>query len=125
MKACKYLIYSLFYSRLYFIVCAVHYHAICHEYSGGSPGGEQLTRVPSGGPNSFNFMQFLGNIGKIICWCPPSRRAGAPSSGKSWIHQCEYNLVYMFPAFSYFPDSWIYMLNVHSEKLTKFMTDKL
>ena len=26
---------------------------------------------PPGGPNSFNFMQFLGNFGKIICWRPP------------------------------------------------------
>ena len=23
------------------------------------------------GPNSFNFMQFLGNFGKIVCWRPP------------------------------------------------------
>ena len=23
-----------------------------------------------GGPNSFNYMQFLGNFGKIVCWCP-------------------------------------------------------
>ena len=29
------------------------------------------TRPPSpGGPNSFNFMQFLGKFGKIICWRP-------------------------------------------------------
>ena len=26
-------------------------------------------RAPRGGPNSFNFMQFLGTFGKIICWC--------------------------------------------------------
>ena len=23
------------------------------------------------GRNSFNFMQFLGNLGKIVCWHPP------------------------------------------------------
>ena len=23
------------------------------------------------GPNFFNSMQFLGNFGKIVCWCPP------------------------------------------------------
>ena len=40
-----------------------------------------------GGPNSFNFMQFLGNFGKIVCWRPPWG-VGAPSSGKSWIRYC-------------------------------------
>ena len=34
---------------------------------------------PPGGPNSFNFMQFLGKFGKIVCW--PPQRAGAPYSG--------------------------------------------
>ena len=29
------------------------------------------TRAPPGGPNSFHFMQFLGNFGKIVCWRPP------------------------------------------------------
>ena len=28
-------------------------------------------RPPLGGPNSFNFMQFLGKFGKIVCWRPP------------------------------------------------------
>ena len=37
------------------------------------------TRAPPGGPNSFNFMQFLGKFGKIAC---------SPSSGKSWIRHC-------------------------------------
>ena len=27
-------------------------------------------RAPPGGQNSFNFMQFLGNFGKIVCWTP-------------------------------------------------------
>ena len=26
---------------------------------------------PHRGPNSFNFMQFLGKVGKIICWSSP------------------------------------------------------
>ena len=43
---------------------------------------------PPGGPNSFNFMQFLGKFDKIVCW-------RAPSSGKSWIRHCEHN--YMVP----------------------------
>ena len=39
-----------------------------------------------GGPDSFNFMQFWGIFGKIVCWHrPPPRGVGAPSSGKSWI----------------------------------------
>ena len=33
---------------------------------GGGAGG-----APPGHPNSFNFMQFSGNFGKIVCWCPP------------------------------------------------------
>ena len=33
---------------------------------------------PSGGPNSFNFMQFLGNFGKIVCWRPPGELAPPP-----------------------------------------------
>ena len=37
---------------------------------------------PPGGPNSFNFMQFLGNFDEIVCWHPP-RGVGTPSSGKS------------------------------------------
>ena len=33
---------------------------------------------PLGGPNSFNFMQFLGNFGKIVCWRPPGELAPPP-----------------------------------------------
>ena len=33
---------------------------------------------PPGGPNSFNFMQFSGKIGKIICWRPPGELAPPP-----------------------------------------------
>ena len=45
------------------------------------------TRIPPGGPNSFNFIQFLGKFYKIVRWCP-SWGVGAPSSGKSWIRHC-------------------------------------
>ena len=34
-------------------------------------GGARDACRPPGHPNSFNFMQFLGNFGKIICWRPP------------------------------------------------------
>ena len=36
--------------------------------SGGSKGGAR-DMCPPGSLNSFNFMQFLGNFGKIVCWC--------------------------------------------------------
>ena len=29
-----------------------------------------LDARPPGSPNSFNFMQFLGKFGKIVCWRP-------------------------------------------------------
>ena len=38
---------------------------------GGSKGGREGRAPPPGGPNSFNFMQFLGKFGKIVCWRPP------------------------------------------------------
>ena len=47
-------------------------------------GGARDARPPPPGPNSFNFMQFLGKNGQIIA----SFRVGAPSSGKSWIRHC-------------------------------------
>ena len=50
---------------------------------GGSKGGARDTPPPRG-PNSFNFMQFLGENGQIIA----SFRVGAPSWGKSWIRHC-------------------------------------
>ena len=49
-------------------------------YSGGSKGA-QGTRPPLGGPNSFNFMQFLGNFGKIVCWHPPPGELAPPPRG--------------------------------------------
>ena len=37
-----------------------------------------LDARPPGGPNSFNFMQFLGKFGKIVCWHPPGELAPPP-----------------------------------------------
>ena len=33
---------------------------------------------PPGGQNSFNFMQFWGQFGKIVCWRPPGELAPPP-----------------------------------------------
>ena len=41
--------------------------------------------APPGGPNSFNFMQFLGKFGKIVC-LPPPGGGGAPSWKSSIRH---------------------------------------
>ena len=35
--------------------------------------------IPVRGPNCFNFIQFLGKFGKIVCSCPPSPRGGLVS----------------------------------------------
>ena len=51
---------------------------------------------PPGGPNSFDFMQFLGNFGKIVCW-GPTWGFGATSSGKSCIRHCSV-YIYLFKA---------------------------
>ena len=45
--------------------------------SGGSKEGRE-GHTPPRGPNSFNFMQFLGKFGKIICWRPPGELAPPP-----------------------------------------------
>ena len=41
--------------------------------------GREGRAPPSWGPNSFNFMQFSGKYGKIVCWRP--QRVGAPPRG--------------------------------------------
>ena len=51
-----------------------------------------LDARPPPGPNSFNFMQFLGKFGKSYVGAPPWR-VGAPSSGKSWIRHCHLKYV--------------------------------
>ena len=40
----------------------------CVNFSGGSKEG---ARDAPQGPNSFNFLQFWGKFGKIVCWRPP------------------------------------------------------
>ena len=45
--------------------------------SGRSRGGAWRIRPP-GGPNYFNFKQFWGNFGKIVCWCPSGQLAPHP-----------------------------------------------
>ena len=47
-------------------------------YSGGSKGGRRGRAPSPGGPNSFNFMQFLGKIDKFVCWRPPWELAPPP-----------------------------------------------
>ena len=55
--------------------------------SGGSRGGGARE---DGVPNSFNFMQFLGKFGKIVCWRPPGELArplpGSPGSAIDGYH---------------------------------------
>ena len=41
--------------------------------------------LPSRDPNSFNFMQFLGKFGKIVCMLAPSGGLAPLPRGKSWI----------------------------------------
>ena len=50
------------------------------------------TRAPPGGPNSFNFMQFLGNFGKIVCWRPPWGVAPPPRGNPGSATECICNL---------------------------------
>ena len=44
--------------------------------------GVRGTRAPLGGPNSFNFMQFLGKFGKFVCWRHPPRGSWRPLLGE-------------------------------------------
>ena len=45
-------------------------------------GDTRDARLPWGGPNSFNFMQFLGKFGKIVCWWPPLWGSWGPLLGE-------------------------------------------
>ena len=38
----------------------------------------KILDAPPRGPNSFNFVQFLGKFGKIVCWRPPGELAPPP-----------------------------------------------
>ena len=50
-----------------------HAKTIINEQSVADLRGSAGNAPPR--PNSFNFMQFLGNLGKIVCWCPPGELA--------------------------------------------------
>ena len=74
--------------RVRYAVYALERFSVAHTphidniYSGGSKGGREGCAPPTGGPNSFNFMQFLGIFGKIVCRRPPPpgswRRGSSP-----------------------------------------------
>ena len=49
---------------------------------------------PLHGPKSSQFMEFLGNFGKIVCW-RPLPRVGAPSYGKSWIRPYRWLVLFL------------------------------
>ena len=57
-----------------------------------------LDTRPPGGPNSFNFMQFLGNFGKIVCWRPPGELAPLPRGNSGSATAC-YTHVHAFYVF--------------------------
>ena len=58
------------------------YQFVTLVISGGSKGRrEGRTPHPPWRPNSFNFMQFLGEFGKIVCSRPPPWRVHAPPWG--------------------------------------------
>ena len=52
---------------------------------------KNLDSRPPGGPNSFNFMQFLGKFDKIVCWRPPGElappRQGIPGSATGYVEK--------------------------------------
>ena len=62
------------------------------QFSVADLRGRQKGHAPQG-PNSFNFMQFWGKFGTILCWRPPPGKLEPPSSGKSWICHCFFLLV--------------------------------
>ena len=58
-------LFKKYYSGSFIHNIAGKYSFTGTKISGGSKGREG--RAPPQLPNSFNFMQFLGNFGKIIC----------------------------------------------------------
>ena len=55
---------------------------LMNGFSIGGYKGFRGTRTPlPRHPNSFNFMQFLGNFGKIMCWRPPPEGLVSPPRG--------------------------------------------
>ena len=54
----------------------------------GGRRGRAPSPPPPGHPNSFDFMQFSGKFGKIVCWCSPWGVGDPPPPpGKSWIRR--------------------------------------
>ena len=62
---------------------------LCRRLPVGDLGGARDAGHPS--PNSFNFMQFLGKFGKIVCWAPLPR-VGATTSGNPGSATVAYNV---------------------------------
>ena len=50
------------------------------EYAVADLRGARGTQAPWG-PNSFNFMHFLGKFGKFVCWRPHPRELVPPPRG--------------------------------------------
>ena len=76
--------YPITWSSKWHAVMTSRCSEMCATISGGSRGGGALP----GRPNSFDFMQFSGKFGKIVCWAPPlGRLAPPPPPGKSWIRR--------------------------------------
>ena len=67
------------YDNINVILIQILIQIIYKLFSGGSKGGVRGTCPPQG-RNSFNFMQFLGKFGEIVCWRPPGELA-PPSRG--------------------------------------------
>ena len=66
------------------------------------------------GPDSFNFMQFLGKFAAIVSWRPPpsSPRVGTSTSGKSWIRHC--NDLITLPDSDFKPDGYTVLCRKYS-----------
>ena len=66
-----------------------------HTYRTVADLHSKILDAPPGGPNSFNFMQFLGKFGKIICWRPPGELAPPPrgNPGSATAEPCNFSVL--------------------------------
>ena len=64
------------------------------DFGGG--GRARDARPSPGRPNSFDFMQFSGKFGKIVCWHPSPWGVGAPSSEKSGSATASVKIFYLY-----------------------------
>ena len=74
---------------------SINSHPALADRGGGPEGRTPPAPSIPRHPNSFDFMQFSGNFGKIVCSRPPPPppwRVHAPASGKSWIRYCPVHL---------------------------------